>query len=52
MPLFLAPREQSQTLIAVVDLGNSSHGIEFGVGHGFTRATDTTVIKLMLMQDF
>lgn len=51
VPQFLAPLEQSQTLFAVVDLGNSAHGIEFGIGHGFTPATDTTVIKLMLMQD-
>ena len=52
LPAFLAPPEQSQTLFAVVDIGESSHGIEFGVGHGFTRGTDTTVVKLMLMQDF
>jgi hypothetical protein len=48
---FLAPPEQSQTLFAVMDIGTSAHGIEFGIGHGFTPATDTTVIKLMLMQD-
>jgi hypothetical protein len=52
VPIFLAPPEQSQQLFAVVDIGTSSHGIEFGVGHGFTPGTDTTVIKLMLMQDF
>lgn len=32
VPRFLAPPEQSQTLFAVVDLGNSAHGIEFGRG--------------------
>jgi hypothetical protein len=47
---FLAPPEQSQTLFAVVDIGTSAHGIEFGIGYGFTPASDTTVIKLMLMQ--
>lgn len=50
-PQFLTPSEQGHTLFAVVDIGNGSHGIEFGVGHGLTRSTDTTVIKLMLMQD-
>ncbi len=43
---------QSQTLFAVVDLGSSSNGIEFGVGHGFTRAADPMVVKLMIMHDF
>lgn len=44
--------QQTQSLFAVIDLGTSSHGIEFGVGHGFTAASDDVVIKLMLMQDF
>jgi hypothetical protein len=52
LPQFLAPPEQGQTLFGVADVGTSSHGIEFGVGHGFTRGTAATVIKLMLMQDF
>jgi hypothetical protein len=46
------PAQQAQTLFAVVDLGTSSNGIEFGVGHGFTGASDDIVIKLMLMHDF
>jgi hypothetical protein len=49
---FVPTPDQSHALFAVVDIGTSSHGIEFGVGHGFTPATDTTVVKLMLMQDF
>jgi hypothetical protein len=49
---FLAPTDQGQNLFAVVDIGNSSHGIEFGVGHGFTPGSTKTVLKLMLMQDF
>jgi len=49
---FAAPAQQSQTLFAAVDLGTSSNGIEFGVGHGFTGASDDVVIKLMLMHDF
>jgi len=43
---------QAQTLFAVIDLGTSSNSIEFGVGHGFSAATDDVVIKLMLMHDF
>jgi hypothetical protein len=43
--------EQSHTLFAVIDYGGSSHGLEFGVGRGLTPASDTWVIKLMLMQD-
>jgi hypothetical protein len=42
---------QSQTLFGVFDYGSSSNGIEFGVGKGLTRATDSCVIKLMLMHD-
>lgn len=51
VPQFFASPERSQMLFAVVDLGDSAHGIELGIGHGFTPATDATVIKLMLMQD-
>ena len=43
--------EQSHTLFAAIDYGSSSHGLEFGVGRGLTPASDTWVIKLMLMQD-
>jgi hypothetical protein len=50
-PDFLPPPEQGHTLFGVIDLGGSSHGIEFGVGHGLSRGTATTVIKLMFMQD-
>lgn len=49
---FLSPADQGQNLFAVVDIGKSSHGIEFGVGHGFTPGSTHTIIKLMLMQDF
>lgn len=42
---------QSQTLFAVVDYGSSSNGVEFGIGHGLTRASDSCVLKLMLMHD-
>ncbi|HXY76944.1 MAG TPA: hypothetical protein VEH54_08540 [Steroidobacteraceae bacterium] len=43
--------EQMQTLFAVVDLGDSHRGLEFGVGRGFTPASDTWVLKLILMTD-
>ena len=49
---FLPERLQGQNLFAVVDLGSSSHGIEFGVGHGYTRGSTPLIFKLMLMQDF
>ncbi len=42
----------SQTVFAVVDLGSSSNGVEIGVGHGFTGASDPLVLKLMIMHDF
>jgi hypothetical protein len=44
--------QQSHTLFAVIDYGGASHGVEFGLGRGLTQASDTWVIKLMLMQDF
>jgi hypothetical protein len=43
--------EQSQTVFAVIDYGSSSNGIEFGIGKGLTGASDSTVVKLMLMHD-
>lgn len=49
---FLTPSQQGQNVFAVVDLGSSSHGIEFGVGRGLTAGSTRTIIKLMFMQDF
>jgi len=49
---FVPTSQQSQTLFAVVDLGTSANGIELGVGYGLTAASDSVVIKLMLMHDF
>ena len=48
---FRAAGAQSQTLFGVLDYGSSSNGIEFGVGKGLTRASDSCVLKLMLMHD-
>ena len=42
---------QSQTLFAVLDYGSSSNGVEFGIGRGLTRASDSCVLKLMLRHD-
>jgi hypothetical protein len=33
------------------DLGTSSRSIEFGVGHGFTNASDNVIVKLTPMKD-
>lgn len=49
---FLPEPLQGQNLFAVVDLGTSAHGIEIGVGHGYTRGSTPLIFKLMLMQDF
>jgi len=48
---FQSSSEQAHTLFAVVDYGSGSNGIEFGVGHGLTAASDSLVLKLMLMHD-
>jgi hypothetical protein len=42
---------QSQTLFGVLDYGSRSNGIEFGVGKGLTHASDSCVLKLMLIHD-
>ena len=49
---FKPASERSQMVFAVVDFGGSRNGIEFGVGKGFTHASDNCVIKLMLMHEF
>jgi hypothetical protein len=43
--------DQAQTVFAVIDYGSSSRGVGFGVGKGLTRASDSWVVKLMLMRD-
>jgi hypothetical protein len=48
---FKAASAQSQTLFGVLDYGGASNGIEFGIGKGLTRATDSRVLELMLMHD-
>jgi hypothetical protein len=41
----------SQSRFAVFDYRSSGQGIEFGIGRGLTRATDSWVLKLMLMRN-
>lgn len=43
--------DQQHTLFVVFDCGGTRSGIELGIGRGLTRASDSTVIKLMLMHD-
>jgi len=44
---------QSQTLFGVVDYKQEDQfNVEFGVGHGFTHASDDVVLKLMIGLDF
>lgn len=45
--------QQQHTLFAVLDYGSGSNGlgVEFGFGKGLTRASDATVLKLILMHD-
>jgi hypothetical protein len=49
---FNASADQQQTLFAVVDYNGSPNSIEFGVGHGFTAASDKVILKMMVMHDF
>lgn len=45
--------QQSQTLFAVADFHQEDLGaVEFGIGHGFTAASDNLVLKLILEKDF
>jgi len=43
---------QEQALFAVVDFSGKPVDIEFGIGHGFTAASDALVLKLMLTKSF
>jgi hypothetical protein len=49
---FDAPADQQQTLFAVVDYYGNPNSIEFGVGHGFTAASDKAILKLMVTHNF
>jgi hypothetical protein len=43
---------QEQALFAVVDYSGAPADVEFGVGHGFTAASDSLVLKLMVTKSF
>lgn len=43
---------QQQLLFAVVDHKSDPLSVEFGIGHGFTAASDPLVLKLILSHDF
>ena len=43
---------QQQLLFAVVDYKSDPLSVEFGIGHGFTAASDPLVLKLILSHDF
>ena len=47
---FLPRAEQSHTLYAAVDIDRGPVPFNFGIGRGLTRATDSWVLKLMLMR--
>jgi hypothetical protein len=43
---------QQQTLFAVLDYKSDPVSVEFGIGHGFTAASDALVLKMILSRDF
>ncbi len=43
---------QDQTVFAVIDYKGEPNSVEFGIGHGFTAASDELVIKLMVTHSF
>jgi hypothetical protein len=48
----LEPLSGQQTLFAVVDYKADPVSVEFGIGHGFTAASDALVLKMILSYDF
>jgi hypothetical protein len=49
---FETVNRQEQALFAVVDYSGEPVDVEFGIGHGFTAASDSLVLKLMLTKSF
>jgi hypothetical protein len=43
---------QQQTVFAVVDYKGDPASVEFGIGHGFTVASDALILKIILSRDF
>jgi hypothetical protein len=49
----LAPLSRQQQLVfAAVDYKSDPLSVEFGIGHGFTAASDSVILKLILSRDF
>jgi hypothetical protein len=49
---FEPPAQQYQALFAVIDYKDEPVGVEFGIGHGFTAASDPLILKLILSHSF
>lgn len=49
---FETANRQEQTLFAVGDYSGEPVDVEFGIGHGFTAASDALILKLMLTRTF
>jgi hypothetical protein len=43
---------QYQTLFAVIDYRGEPVNVEFGIGHGFTAASDALILKLIVSRNF
>jgi hypothetical protein len=43
--------QQEHTVYVVVDFAGTRNSVEFGIGHGLTAASDTSVVKLMFIRD-
>ena len=52
VPRFQSIDRQQHTVFAVVDVAAEPYDIEFGVGHGFTAASDEVVLKLLVTRSF
>ena len=44
--------QQSHALFGVIDYNADPFSVEFGVGHGFTTASEPSILKLMLVRTF
>jgi hypothetical protein len=49
---FAPLKQEAQTLFLVVDYNGDPNSVEFGIGHGFTDASDSLVLKLMITHEF
>lgn len=49
---FASRGEQQQNLFAVTDVSRKSFSVEFGIGYGFTDASDRVILKTILARSF